>query len=164
MYKKIISEIQNLPWVEYSPEEIIYISLCSATEFAVSLKCALKVYPENVDLREMAHGELRTNNLSYGDYSRTGDHWQFLDHFCQDQKSGIFSKVHCKQKIACAVNKYNNVLESMTDSERAMTIFSREHELPNIFEKILEAHDWDSLGFGFYKYYLDRHIELDSLQ
>ncbi len=43
-----------------------------------------------------------------------------------------------------------------------MTIFSREHELPNIFEKILTAHNWNALGFGFYKYYLERHIELDG--
>ncbi len=43
-----------------------------------------------------------------------------------------------------------------------MTIISREQELPGIFQKILFAHDWDALGFGSYRYYLARHIQLDS--
>jgi hypothetical protein len=43
-----------------------------------------------------------------------------------------------------------------------MTVFSREEELTLIFEKIVAAHDWDTLGFGFYKYYLKQHILFDS--
>ena len=162
MYKKIVSQIHDLPWSTYDPKEIIFLSLSSAVEFAQSLRCALNVYPENVNLQEMAFGELETVNLTYDDYSRKGDHWQFLDHFCQDQKFGIYTNVHWKHKIASACDKYHKVLESMSETERAMTIFSREHELPNIFEQILESHNWKGLGFGFYEYYLDRHIELDS--
>ena len=162
MYKNIVSEITNLPWSQFDPKEIIYLSLTSAVEFAQSLRCALNVYPENTNLQQMAYGELNTNNLYYDDYSRKGDHWQFLDHFCQDQKSGIFISVHWKYKIASACDKYYKTLESMSDAERAMTIFSREHELPNIFEEILRAHKWRALGFGFYEYYLERHIELDG--
>lgn len=161
-YKELVKEITNLPWSRYDPKEIVFLSLSSAAEFAESLRAALKVYPENVNLQEMAFGELKTTNLSYDDYHREGDHWQFLDHFCQDQKSGIYTEVHWRHKIAVACTQYHTTLNSMTDHERAMTIFSREHELPNIFERILAAHDWDNLELGFYKYYLDRHIEIDS--
>jgi len=162
MHKEIVSQIQNLPWAQFDPKAIIFLSLCTAVEFAQSLCCALKIYPENVNLQEMAYGELNTDNLSYDDYSRKGDHWQFLDHFCQDQKSGIYTSIHWQAKISKACTKYHKVLEIMSDSERAMTIFSREHELPNIFEEILKAHKWKMLGFGFYEYYLERHIELDG--
>lgn len=41
-----------------------------------------------------------------------------------------------------------------------MTVFSREQELPNIFERILNSHDWK--GLEFYKYYLEHHIQIDS--
>jgi hypothetical protein len=162
MYKRLIKEIENLPWSQYDPKEIIFISLSTAVEFAESLRCALKVFPENTNLQEMAYGELNTDNLSYDDYSRKGDHWQFLNHFCQDQKTAINSSVHSKEKIAKACSEYHKLLESMTASERAMTIFSREHELPSIFEEILAAHQWKLLGFGFYQYYLEQHILLDS--
>ena len=161
-YKEIVSQIQKLPWSQFDSKEIIFLSLSSAVEFAQSLRCALNVYSENVNLQQMAYGELDTDNLSYDDYSRKGDHWRFLDHFCQDQKSGIYTSVHWRQKIAKACTKYHKTLEGMTDFERAMTIFSREHELPNVFEEILKSHKWKTRGFGFYEYYLERHIELDS--
>lgn len=161
-YKEIVSQIHDLPWSTYDPKEIIFLSLSSAVEFSQSLRCALSLYPENVNLQGMADGELNTTNLSYDDYSRRGDHWQFLDHFCQDSKSGIYTSVHWKHRIASACAEYHKVLESMSDSERAMTIFSREQELSGIFEEIVKSHDWQTLGFGFYQYYLERHIEIDT--
>lgn len=61
-----------------------------------------------------------------------------------------------------AIAAYTSIVSTMSPEHRAQTIFSREKELPGIFEEILAAHDWDALGFGFYRYYLERHIELDS--
>ena len=162
-YKEIVSQIKNLPWNTYDPKEIIILSWISAIEFAKSLHCALGVYPGNVKLKEMARGELNTDNLSYDNYSHKGDHWQFLDHFCFTWcKSEIYTQLQWRHKVARACSKYDEVLKSMSNTERAMTVFSREYELPNIFKEILKAHDWDSLKLGYYKYYLERHIELDN--
>ncbi len=163
-YKKIIEEIRNLPWEEYDPHSIVFISLISAIEFANSLRCAIRAYPENKNLAEMASGELQTNNLIYGDYNTIGDHSDFLKHFIYGnsemlKKGGAI----LNQNLRNAGYSYNeNVAKLGDDKIKAMTIFSREQELPNIFKKIMEAHAWEKLGLGFYKYYLKRHIELDG--
>lgn len=159
MYKEVISQITNLPWMQYDPKIIIYFSWCSAVEFAESLRCALKMYHENTNLQQMAYGELKTNNLSFDDYHQKGDHSEFLLHFCR--KSGI-SYDSFDNKFRDAKNIYFQNVRKFSDNARAMTVFSREHELPNIFEEILASHQWNKLGFGFYEYYLERHIELDS--
>jgi hypothetical protein len=156
--KKIVREIENLPWNKFSPTEIIYVSYCTAVEFAESLRKALVVYPDNKNLIEMASGELDTRNLSYKDYNNRGDHWEFLEHFCRKQENGIIPSV----SLVDACKYYHSIVNSFNNNERAMTIFSREQELPSIFNKILVAHDWEKLNLGFYKYYLERHIELDS--
>lgn len=134
--------------------------LISSIEFAESLRCAITAYPQNQNLDEMAGGELKTNNLSFEDYSTYGDHWEFLNHFCA--KHGI-NVVSVGDKCFFAQKDYQRAVRSLGDNKvRAMTIFSREQELPDIFHKIVDAHDWDALGLGFFKYYLDRHIAIDS--
>jgi hypothetical protein len=40
--------------------------------------------------------------------------------------------------------------------------FGREDLLPSVFQKIVEQADGASGGFGRFKYYLDRHIQLDG--
>lgn len=159
MHKEIVSQIKNLPWSQFDPKAIVYFSWCSAVEFAESLRCALKVYPEDTNLREMAYGELKTNNLSFEDYNQRGDHSEFLLHFCR--KYGIHYDSF-ENTFRNAKKKYLQNVRMFSDADRAMTVFSREHELPNIFEEILIAHKWRALVFGFYEYYLERHIELDS--
>jgi hypothetical protein len=159
-YKKIVNEIRELPWAQYDPKKIIFLSLCSAKEFAESLRCAITAYPQNENLDKMAGGELKTNNLSFVDYTTYGDHWEFLNHFCG--KHGI-NVVYVGDKCFLAQKDYQEAVRSLGDNKvRAMTIFSREQELPDIFHKIVDAHDWNALGLGFFKYYLDRHITIDS--
>jgi len=163
MYRDVVSQIKNLPWNTYDPKKIIFCSLYSALEFAESLKCALEVFPENQELLKMASGEIQTDNLVFDDYNKSGDHWQFLDHFCQDQKSRIFTEIHWTN-LSKYCETYYTAVSNMPKKQRAMTIFSREQELPTIFNEILKSHDWESLRLGFFKYYLERHIELDSAE
>jgi hypothetical protein len=161
MYKKIVAEIRELPWSRYDPKEIIYLSLCSAIEFAESLRCAITTYPQNENLGEMANGELKTNNLRFEDYATYGDHWEFLSHFC---KKYNINNMNVRYDCIIATNEYLESVQNLGDNKvRAMTIFSREQELPDIFHNIVKAHDWDALGLGFFKYYLNRHIALDSV-
>jgi hypothetical protein len=160
MYKKLVTEIRELPWGQYDPKAIIYLSLCSAVEFAESLRLALIAYPQNQNLGEMANGELKTNNLSYDDYATYGDHSEFLAHFC---KKHNITDNSIGDKCFFAKKDYSRAVRNLGDNKvRAMTIFSREQELPDIFHKIVKAHDWDALGLGFFKYYLERHIAIDS--
>ncbi len=43
-----------------------------------------------------------------------------------------------------------------------MLISSRERETGAIYARILQSQDWDASHFGFYAYYLQRHMALDS--
>ena len=156
-HKEIVQQIANLDWSKATPSDIILLSHCTAKEFASSLRLGLKLYPNDEHLKEMANGELQTDNMSFDDYVKTGDHWEFLNHF--------ISKHHItptKTSISDSMIGYVNEIEKLSDSERAMTVFSREEELTLIFNKIIPAHDWVAIGFGFYKYYLEQHILFDS--
>lgn len=158
-YKIFVEGIKNLPWHQYDPKNIIYLSWCTAMEFAKSLRYALEAYPQNQSLHEMAMGELKTNNLSYDDYNKIGDHHEFLSHFINK----VTKMKEIGDKVFFARKDYIRAVDTLGNNKaKAMTIFSREQELPDIFKNILGAHDWDALGLGFYKYYLERHIELDS--
>jgi hypothetical protein len=156
-YKLLVQQIRELPWHTYKPKSIMYLSWCTAVEFAESLRCAILAYPDNENLKEMAEGELNTDNLSYDDYNRNGDHQDFLSHFLDKNvyMSNISDEVFNARKAY-----WEGVKALGDDTVRAMTIFSREQELPGIFEVILKSHDWKK--FPWFRYYLERHIELDS--
>ncbi len=160
-YKKLVQNIKDLPWYLYDPKSIIFLSWCAALEFAESLRCALEAHPENESIHQMALGELSTRNLSYDDYNSVGDHHQFLEYFIrknEEEYKDISVKI-----LTGASNYVSNIRRNFKENkDRAMTIFSREQELPDIFEKILKSHNWDKLGLGWFRYYLERHIELDS--
>lgn len=156
-YKKLVKQIANLNWSKANPGDIVLLSLCTAKEFASSLRFGFELYPNDERFKEMASGELKTDNMTFEDYTQKGDHWEFLEYFVRKNKI-----IPTQSAILDAMKKYVSVVEGFSDSDRAMTVFSREEELTLIFEKIVGAHDWDALGLGFYKYYLKQHILFDS--
>ena len=160
-YKQIVQAIKDLPWHTYDPKSIVYLSWVTAVEFAESLRLALEAYPENPDLQEMAAGELQTKNLSYDSYRQTGDHYQFLSYFLDK----TVKHLEINDKVFRARKAYNEAVAVLGDkTARAMTIFSREQELSDIFKSILKAHEWHTPGLGYYRYYLERHVEIDSAE
>jgi hypothetical protein len=159
-HQTFLNEIHAFPWDKAEPFKIILLSLATAQEFGVSLRMALEVHPDDENLRTMAAGELDTDNLTYRSYHQRGDHFQFLEYFILQFPTWRTSAR--TENLKNAIRGYGVIMHNMSPEHRAQTIFSRERELPGIFEKILGAHDWDALGFGFYRYYLERHIMLDS--
>lgn len=158
-YKRTVKEITDLNWQaldESQLQRLMYISYIAAREFAEALKIALEKYPKDPKLAEMAEGELKTDNLRFADYNVPGDHADFLEYFLL--KAGF--KVD--QSLAEATLKYLNACRGLDSKSRAMTIFSREHELNSIFEAILQNDHWKTTVLEAFKYYLQRHIELDT--
>lgn len=156
-YKDLVQKITDLSWHTASPADIILLSRCTAMEFASSLRLAKKLYQNDERLAGMMRGELETDNMTFDDYRKHGDHWEFLDHFIS--KHNIRAS---KSSLGDTMIEYTKSVDGFSDVDRAMTVFSREEELTSIFEKIITAHDWDLLGYGFYKYYLKQHIFFDS--
>lgn len=158
-YKKVIEEIKNLEWEKLSAEELqqlMYLSYAAAVEFAEAVRIALELYPENEKIKAMAGGELSTDNLENEEYKESGDHCEFLKHFLD--KYQIVPSGQVKQ----TADEYLAACRKLSAHTRAMSIFSREQELHSIFEEILKAKDWSADGLKEYRYYLERHIGLDT--
>ena len=158
-YKKIVDQIKQLNWQKLTVQELqqlMFISYASAIEFAQALRIARDLYPEDDQLRRMSEGELDTNNLHYEDYSQSGDHSDFLKHFISK------NSIRPNNRVRSAINAYHETCAAFDNTTRAMSIFSRERELPDIFERILEANDWSAPGLPAFRYYLRTHIALDG--
>lgn len=159
-YKSVVEKIKNLNWENLPPEDLqklMYLSYASAREFAESLRIARDLYPDNENLKDMAEGELQTSNLSFEDYNQAGDHADFLEFFLKKH-----NLLEVTPEIKTATEEYVNVCQSLDPKVRAMTIFSREEELSEIFERILQAKDWTAPGLPPFQYYLKQHIALDA--
>jgi hypothetical protein len=160
-YKQIVNAIKNLRWERLSEEDLqklMILSAYAAVEFAESLQIALKIYPENEELRQMARGELNTDNLRFMGYTNKGNHADFLKYFID--KHALQRKI--STLVSKAGEKYLESVRKLPKEVRAMSIFSREQELPGIFERILEAKNWKAPGLAEFRYYLEKHILLDS--
>lgn len=161
-YKKIVEEIKNLEWEKLSAKELqdlMYLSYVAAIEFAEAVRITLKLYPDNEKIKEMASGELNTNNLKVDEkieYDKVGDHWEFLKHFIDEY--GIKPSEEVRQHA----ERYLEACRNLSEHTRAMSIFSREQELHTIFEEIIKAKDWTAVGLKEYRYYLNTHIDLDT--
>lgn len=158
-YKGVVEEIRGLEWKELSEKELqdlMYLAYTAAVEFAESLRIALELYPDNEKIREMAAGELNTKNLKLDDYDEAGDHSEFLLHFLE--KNGLSPS----EELQRFANEYQESCRRLSDNTRAMSVFSREQELPSIFAEILKARDWEAPGLEAFRFYLQEHIELDT--
>lgn len=161
-YQELVKEIRNLHWDSLNQNELqqlMVLSAYSALEFGENLRLTLQRNPSNHALEEMAREELKTDNLSFGDYQQRGDHAEFLWHFIN--KYSLLQKNPALQEVG---EKYMTEVRSLPPETRVMSIVSRERELPGIFTRILTAPQWEAIGLPEYKYYLERHIALDSAE
>lgn len=186
--KNYIEKIHEIKWSEISPFQIMFASLVFAKEFSQTARYFISDKPgfgSTSQFREFIAGEIDTDNLVYDDYNRQGDHWEFLTHFMsKDNFRDKLKKHHAVTSgklrnsfgleeygveiffddslTTKAIDQYQNYIETLHGEHRMATLVSREKYLHGIFQKVLESHDWDTLGFGFFRYFLERHIELDS--
>lgn len=161
-YKKIISAIKNLKWEKLSVcelETLMVLAAYSAREFAESLRISLELYPESYELQEMAKGELMTSNLMFDDYNKNGDHADFLWYFINKHElTNRFPKANE------AGERYLRDIRLLSKPLRAMTIVSRERELPGIFKRILKAKNWSTPALKTFRHYIQEHIRIDSME
>ena len=161
MYKSIVNSIKSLKWQNLSAENLqslMVLAAFAATEFGGSLRIALRHHPKSSAFLEMAEGELQTNNLRFGTYTKTGDHADFLWYFIEKNK--LIEKVPLDIPLFGA--KYFSSINGLPEDLRVMSVVSREHELSEIFRRILEAEDWSLPGLPEFKYYLEEHRKIDS--
>ncbi len=161
-YIEIVRLIRELNWKDLSTSELeclMILSAYAAREFAESLRITLALHPESTEFRDMSVGELDTNNIQHEEYSRTADHADFLWYFIE--KYQVFQ--HHPEAIT-AGESYLNRVRVLPREVRAMSIVSRERELPGIFEQVLKATDWSTPALRAFRHYLVEHIRLDSME
>lgn len=134
----------------------MFLAYASAREFASSLRVAQQIHPDNPRLDIMVAGELDTDNLRFAGYEKRGDHADFLQHFLPTLSPTTIDRL---ERYAA---QYVSACLGLSDESRAMSVFSREQELPGIFERILTAKQWNADGLPAFKYYLEKHVSLDS--
>jgi len=154
--KYYVQKMLQIDWSKTSDNNKLFLSAITALEFAQSQRLANMVHPNNKGVQAMSAEELMTDNLRFGSYTETGDHVDFLLSELSS-KEIIFS---IEKTLLVAGLKYLSAVGKFTPAERAMTVFSRERELPNIFKNLLLFPMGDK--YNFYKYYLKQHILLDS--
>jgi len=177
-YKESIQKIHDLDWSKANPARIIRIAIFFAKEFSDTARACKKLYARVSEFEDFISGELDTNNLQYAQYGITADHHEFLSTFFWNRYN-ILNETGMKRGSAvydCLTednrliyireeivrNKYEVYVGNLCDDEKMATLVSREVKLKGIFQKILNAFDWEMEGYGYYKYFLERHIELDS--
>ena len=158
MYKDSIKQILGLPWDRMNPVDIAFISTVTGKEFADSLRVGAKYYQNDKKILEVISQELQTDNLVFEDYDQKGDHVDMLIHFFDQHQ--LWSLVSESTKEAG--NEYAREMNLFSEEERMMSIVSREKELPSIFTKIVEAHNWKKSNLGFYEKYLRDHVRWDG--
>ncbi|MEU6595205.1 DUF3050 domain-containing protein [Streptomyces sp. NPDC046881] len=162
-YRVWVKKITDLPFHELDSDELTrmcYLSWVAAVEFAEALRVAERIHGDHKGLQDMIAGELQTSNLAFDDYRRSGDHHEFLAHFLG--KDGQLEKLEAELGEFAA--EYLRECRALDDETRAMSVFSREEELPGIFTRFLEApaENWQTPALAAYRYYLEQHIFLDS--
>ena len=137
-YKSWVKKIVDLPFQDLSSRELVqmcYLSWVAAVEFAEALRVAERVHGDHAGLQDMIAGELQTSNLAFGDYRRAGDHHEFLAHFLG--KDGQLAELEAE--LGSYAAEYLGQCRALDDETRAMSVFSREEELPGIFTRFLQA-------------------------
>jgi hypothetical protein len=155
--ESVFQAIRSLAWERMNPHHIVWVTCQMGQEYAESVRIAEKLYSNDPVVLHFVSEELETDNLSYGEYVQRGDHWKFLEYFLTRGESFVTPEE--LQRVVVAANARIGLF---SPRERAMTVFLREQQGSREKHRILAAHDWDGLGLGYFRYYLERHIELDS--
>ena len=160
-YKPEVKAINDFSWRKCNPYAIAFLNFVTELEYAYSLKCAQLVYSPSISLTNLVDSKLDTDNISFESYNKKGDHYEFLEYFIREH-SEDFRRI--PKKVRKAGERYvQTITRGFTVEECALTVISREIELPGLFKRILESHEWwNMFGLEFYEHYLESEIALHN--
>jgi hypothetical protein len=163
-FEGVVNDICTLPWEAISEAEVLRVAMAYyyfSVQFRESLEGALRVYPADEKLTDLARGECATDNLSpWEGVAAAGEkmnHDDFMHRLLALQPMSDVSNI----ERAGAV--YLSISRSMDDFTKAKSIASYEDGgLQRVFGAMLRAPSWNGPGQKAFRHFLEKHIEFDS--
>ena len=163
-FEGVIDTICALPWETVSEAEVLRVAMAYyyfSVQFRESLEGALRVYPADGKLKDLARGECETDNLSPWDgVAAVGEkmnHDEFMHRLLALQPMGDVSAIERAGAVYLAHSR------AMDDFTKAKSIASYEDGgLQRVFGAMLRAPSWNGPGQKAFRHFLQKHIEFDS--
>ena len=163
-FEAVVDDICNLPWEMVSEAEVLRVAMAYyyfSVQFRESLEGALRVYPGDEKLQDLARGECNTDNLSpWEGVAAPGEkmnHDDFMHRLLALQPMGDVSAIERAGAVYLATSR------AMEDQTKAKSIASYEDGgLQRVFGAMLRAPSWNGPGQKAFRHFLEKHIEFDS--
>ena len=160
MFNWFIEKISDLNFANISPNDILIAHTKIAECFASDIRVCLSFYEKTDNdkysiMLELSEWENDTNNIQFEDFEKW-DHWQFLDFFIKKR-----NLIPSNKNINTLCNNYETIASNLSPDDRFQLLVQTEMNYHAIFDKILKAHDRDTLGYDFFLYYVKKHEEFD---
>jgi hypothetical protein len=165
-YKKIVSEICQLDWVNLTAEDMVaaahayyYFSI----QFRENLEIARELFSEDAKLAQLEREECNTSNLS--PWSGVALPGEKMNHDEFMRRTLLLHPIapEMQERFEAAGEAYLAEVRSLDRMSRALSITSYEDGgLEAVFRAILRFENWDNDLLRAFEHFLVEHVRFDS--
>jgi hypothetical protein len=165
-YEGVFNEICDLNWSHLTQDDLINVAWVYqhfSVQFRENLEIARDLYPDDVRLQRLDHGERDTDNLSpWPGVAKIGERMNHDEFMSRTLKlTGIAESR--QRHLETIGQSYLASVRAMDRISRALSIASYEGGgLEKVFRSILKAQCWDGSLLQAFKHFLTEHIRFDS--
>lgn len=165
-YERVIRDICNLNWTHLAPDELVCVAWAYyyfSVQFRECLEIALRLHPEDDQLKHLNAGERNTDNLSpWPGVAAAGEKMNHDEFMRRTLELAKISDEHRRVLTKLGLSYLNGTWQLDTQT-RAMALASYEDGgLENVFRAMLTARNWDGPLLQAFRHFLAEHIRFDS--
>ncbi len=165
-FSSVIREICELAWPALDKAGMINTAWAYyffSVQFLENLEIALKLYPDDENLRRLEHEESNTDNLSpWPGVAQPGEKM----HHCEFMRRALaLTPIPEKQRARFedSGSRYLGFVRCLDEPTRALSIASYEDGgLEAVFKAMLTMPETDNAALRGFRYFLTAHIAFDS--
>lgn len=165
-----INRVCDIGWETLNEQQMtsaVWMFYFRSVQFRENLEAAIRLHPDNQNLRTLTEEELHTNNLS--PYNGIAAEGEYLDH---DTFLKRIIETHPippekRQYLENLGKEYLDSMTKMPDEIKAMCLVSSEDGgSSKIYTNILTSPQncWKSNGMQAFRHFLQKHVEFDSTE
>jgi hypothetical protein len=165
-YQQVISEICGLAWSRLTEDETLDLAWAYyyfSVQFRENLEIARELYPDDVKLRELEHGECDTDNLSpWPGVANAGEKMNH-DEFMKRLLNLAPVAENRRRLFHCLGDRYLDHVREMDPAVRALSLASYEDGgLERVFRAMLNTPRSQNQALRAFRHFLSEHIRFDS--